>query len=110
MANDPGTNACIARTPAGKQLLDEAIAAGYLVSESTASLQDLSDWQPHQVSKKHLCEARFAGLRKAGHLGIETVNLATAELDSELDPADRMREIDGTIRRITIGKHRDDYG
>ena len=110
MANDPGTNAVLARTEAGCRLLEDAVSAGYLALAGSATVDDLADWQPHQVRKKVACEARFDGMQQLGQLRIETPGLSTAELRTQMSAADDAGQISGTRERIAIGKHRDEFG
>lgn len=110
LEGDPGSNAIIARTAAGATLVAEAAAAGFLTLEGPASLDDLSLWQPHQVRKKIASGARYEGLREAGHLGLETKGLRTEILHKHMDPEAGRQQVSGTVERIAIGKHRDDFG
>lgn len=110
MANDPGTNACITRTASGETLLRDAIDAGYLCIQGDATIDELGDWQPHQVKKKYECSARFDGMRESGHLGIETVNLNTSSLRNRAPDNVTRSQVRGTVERIAVGKHRDSYG
>ena len=110
MKNDPGSNALIVRTRPGQQLLDDACAAGFITLSGNASIEDLNDWQPHQVKKKYAAKARYEGMRKAGQLEIRTPGLTCDELYEKLDEREVSRQVEGTMQRIKIGKHRDDYG
>lgn len=77
---DPGTNAVIARTRTGVELLEAAADAGYLEIEGEIGVEDMSSYQPHQVARKHAAWARHAGLRAAGQLAPETRRLRVREL------------------------------
>ena len=110
MQADPGTNAVVIRTAKGKKLFEDACAAGFIRVSGDASIEDLNNWQPHQVKKKYAALARYKGMLKAGHLQISTPNLTCDELYHELDETEALRQLEGTMQRIAIGKHRDDYG
>ncbi len=110
MQADPGTNGVVIRTARGQKLFDDACAAGFVTVSGSASIEDMNDWQPHQVKKKYAAVARYRGMLKAGQLEIGTPGLTCDELYHQLDEKEVQRQLDGTVQRIAIGKHRDDYG
>ncbi|MEM7224936.1 MAG: Coenzyme F420 hydrogenase/dehydrogenase, beta subunit C-terminal domain [Pseudomonadota bacterium] len=101
--DDPGTNAVVARTAAGLEVLEGAARDGAIVVERDITARDLSDYQPHQVSKKFAVWARHAGLRAAGHLAPETARLRIAELAKEAGFAANLAQARGTRRRAREG-------
>ena len=107
---DPGSNAAIARTAAGAVLLQQALDAGYLVSECLVTVDDMTSWQPHQVAKKEASEARYDGMEAAGHMRIKTIGLRTRALRKRMTAESDEDQVRGTQDRIAIGKHRDDFG
>ena len=110
LTNDPGSNGIIVRTQNGKDLVERAIAADYLVNEGPATIEDLNDWQPHQVNKKMAAESRYEGCRRSGHRGLRVEGMQTEALRKQLDADVDEQQVRGTMERIAIGKHRDDFG
>ena len=52
---DEGFNAAIVRTKKGLDLLNEAAKAGYIKIGDELKIEDIDDFQPHQVNKKESC-------------------------------------------------------
>lgn len=67
---DPGYNAVILRNSKGEQLMQRAVAAGYICQGQGLSARDMDAFQPHQVVKKQAGKARIEGMQDAGGLGI----------------------------------------
>ncbi len=103
-AGDPGTNAVLARTPAGLELLEAAARDGALVIERDVTPRDMDDYQPHQVAKKRAVWARHLGLRTAGKLAPEVRRLRIAELAKENGVGENLRQARGTRRRARDDK------
>lgn len=102
--SDPGTNALIARTRAGEELIAAAAADGALTLDYDIVPDTLSVYQPHQVNKKYAAWARHQGLADAGRIVPETERLRIEELARDL-PEETIRfQRDGTRKRIEIGK------
>lgn len=101
---DLGTNAIIARTAAGQELMEAAERASALTIEYDITPDDLSIYQPHQLRKKYAAWARHQGLGDAGHIVPETHRLRIAELAEELTDESKKRQRDGTRHRVEIGK------
>ena len=101
---DPGTNAIIARTLAGEELLVAAAADAALTLEYDIVPDTMSLYQPHQVNKKYAAWARHRGLADAGRIVPQTARLRIEELARELpqEALDFQRE--GTLERIHSGK------
>ena len=110
MRDDPGTNGIIVRTEAGAELVRDAVASGFLTISGDASVEDLTDWQPHQVRKKMASGARYEAMEKAGQRRIDTPGLRTGDLRARMDREADDRELEGSLSRIAIGKHADGYG
>ncbi len=102
--DDPGTNAIIARTGAGEELIAAAAADGALTLEYDIVPDTVSVYQPHQVNKKYAAWARHQGLKDAGRIVPQTERLRIAELAQELPDASNQLQREGTRKRIEIGK------
>ena len=77
---DEGFNAAIVRTQRGLDLLNEASTAGYIHIGDQLKIDDIDDFQPHQVKKKKAVYARLQGLQKANLPTIKTERLRIEEL------------------------------
>jgi coenzyme F420 hydrogenase subunit beta len=103
-ADDPGTNAILARTRTGLDLMEAAERDGALVIERDVSARDMDDYQPHQVNKKRAVWARHLGLRTVGRLAPEARRLRIAELAKDNGVTENLRTARGTRRRVREGK------
>lgn len=103
-ADDPGTNALIARTRAGEELIAAAAADGALTLEYDIVPHTVSVYQPHQVNKKYAAWARHQGLMDAGRMAPQTERLRIEELARELPEETNRFQRDGTRKRVEIGK------
>ncbi|MCP5027012.1 MAG: coenzyme F420 hydrogenase [Actinomycetia bacterium] len=101
--DDPGTNAVIARTRAGADLLAAAVADGALTIEREIGPHELSTYQPHQVKKKERVGSRFEGLAAEGRIVPKTTRLRLHELGARLSVEERAKEQAGTRDRVTRG-------
>lgn len=101
---DLGTNAIIARTVAGQELMEAAERDGALTIEYDVTPDDLSIYQPHQMHKKYAAWARHQGLGDAGHIVPETHRLRIAELATELPDESNRSQREGTRQRVENGK------
>lgn len=101
---DPGTNAIIARTRAGQELMEAAERDGALTIEYDVSPDDMSVYQPHQLHKKYAVWPRLQGLGDAGHMVPETHRLRIAELAAEMPDETNRHQRDGARQRVEIGK------
>ena len=77
---DEGFNAAIVRTQKGLDLLNEAAKAGYIQIGDKLKIEDINDFQPHQVKKKKAVYARLKGLQKANLPTIKIERLRIEEL------------------------------
>ncbi len=103
--DDLGTNAVIARTAAGLELMEAAAADGAITIESDITMRDMDDYQPHQVTKKHMAWARYAGLRASGQLFPQTKRLRIRELALENGLAENLCQAKGTKKRVQHGRN-----
>ncbi|MEM9521453.1 MAG: Coenzyme F420 hydrogenase/dehydrogenase, beta subunit C-terminal domain [Actinomycetota bacterium] len=101
---DLGVNAIIARTTVGEELLAAAAADGALVIERDIGVDDMSEYQPHQVRKKYEVGMRLDAIGETGRLRPQTARLRIEELAAEHPVEVRRTEMDGTIARIRAGK------
>ena len=101
---DLGVNAAIARTVVGEELLAAAEAAGALTIERDVTVDDMSDYQPHQVRKKHTAALRHEAMAIAGRIRPQTARLRIDELAATVPVDIRASQIDGTRTRIETGK------
>jgi coenzyme F420 hydrogenase subunit beta len=102
--SDPGTNAVIARTEAGRELLEAAEAAGAIEIECDITADDMSNYQPHQVRKKYAAGSRHAALADAGRIAPITNRLRLADLTDELSAEVTANQREGVLQRISVGK------
>ena len=101
---DLGVNAAIARTVVGEELLAATEAAGALTIERDVTVDDMSDYQPHQVRKKHTAALRHEAMAIAGRIRPQTARLRIDELAATVPVDIRASQIDGTRTRIETGK------
>ncbi|HKJ53019.1 MAG TPA: Coenzyme F420 hydrogenase/dehydrogenase, beta subunit C-terminal domain [Gammaproteobacteria bacterium] len=102
--DDPGTNALVARTRAGEELIAAAAADGALELEYDIVPDTLSLYQPHQVNKKYAAWARHQGLLDAGRIAPRTERLRIEELAGELPAESNEFQRRGTRERVAAGK------
>jgi coenzyme F420 hydrogenase subunit beta len=103
-ADDPGTNAVVVRTAAGLELLEAAERDGALVVERDATPEEMSDYQPHQVRKKHAVASRYLGMADDGRIVPVTARLRLDELAAAMPAEEQARQREGTRVRIGRGK------
>ena len=97
---DEGFNAAIARTQKGIDLLKDAIKTGYLEKGDDLNIDDINDFQPHQVNKKKAVYARHIGMKKGGLPTLQTDGLRIKELYDKNDKEYNVKEEEGTSSRI----------
>lgn len=102
--DDPGTNAIVARTRAGEELIAAALADGALTLDYDIVPDDMSIYQPHQVHKKYSAFARHLGLGDAGRIQPQTARLRIEELARDLPEDINRYQRDGTRQRVEAGK------
>ena len=105
VGEDEGWNGFIVRTGAGRELLDDAVAAGAITLDGELTIADLDNFQPHQLKKRHAVRARYAAMADAGlpypateDPGLDTVSHPAGSESYE-------REKAGTTERLSRGNH-----
>ncbi len=97
---DEGFNAAIVRTKKGLDLLQQASKAGYIKLGDELKIEDIDDFQPHQVNKKKAVYARHEGMRKKDIPTISTNGLRIKEL-YDLNSKDfNLKEEEGVSSRV----------
>ncbi len=97
---DEGFNAVIVRTKKGLDLMNSALNEGYIKKGDKVTIEDLNNFQPHQVKKKKAVYSRFQGLIKNKMPSITTKRLRLRQL-SELNSDEfNLKEEQGMIKRI----------
>ena len=80
IGEDEGFNAAIIRTKKGYDLVHDARDAGYIKIGNYLKIEDINDFQPHQVSKKKAVYARHQGMKNINRPTLNTKNLRIKEL------------------------------
>ena len=80
VGEDEGFNAAIIRTKKGYDLVHDARDAGYIKIGNDLKIEDINDFQPHQVSKKKAVYARHQGMKNVNRPTLNTKNLRIKEL------------------------------
>ncbi|MGI9407231.1 MAG: Coenzyme F420 hydrogenase/dehydrogenase, beta subunit C-terminal domain, partial [Hyphomicrobiaceae bacterium] len=101
---DPGTNAIIARTTRGLELIEAAKRDGALAFGNDTTPDEMSTVQPHQMRKKYAAWPRHQGIADAGRVVPKTHRLRIAELAGELPDDRNAYQRTGAQERIRIGK------
>ncbi len=102
--SDPGTNAIVARTVRGLELLEAAERDGALTIEQDVTPEEMTRYQPHQRNKKYAVWGRYQGMRAEGRIVPQTQRLRIQELAQELPEDFSASQCEGTRRRIREGK------
>ncbi len=97
---DEGFNAAIARTQKGLELLNNVVDAGYIKKGNTLNIEEINDFQPHQVKKKQAVFARHRGMKKNNLPTIETNGLRIKELYDLNDKEFNIKEEEGISKRV----------
>ena len=77
---DEGFNAAVIRTKKGLDLMNDAAKAGFIQIGDKLKIEDIDDFQPHQVNKKKAVFARHLGMTKNEVPTINTKELRIEEL------------------------------
>jgi coenzyme F420 hydrogenase subunit beta len=101
---DAGFNSIIARTAAGSELLEAAVAAGVITARNSLQTRQLDDFNPHQVAKKRAVGVRLAALRTLGRPVPRTRRLRIVRLAMQGGPRLAGRELRGAVRRARSGR------
>lgn len=99
----PGENAIISHTKIGDDILQDAIAKGYLET-TDLTVDDVSDSQPHHVELRRTFGTRVQATTDAGHAAPNYTNLNEAQLTGTLDDDERSQTYSGTKSRIQSGQ------
>lgn len=97
---DEGFNAAIARTSKGLELLIDATKSGYLKKGDNLTIEDIDDFQPHQINKKKAVYARHLGMKKNGIPTLVTKGLRIKELYDKNDKEYNIKEEEGINSRV----------
>ena len=97
---DEGFNAAIVRTANGLDLLNEAIKAGYIKKGDDLTIEDINDFQPHQVNKKKAVYARHKGMKKQNIPTLSTIGLRVKELYDLNSKEFNLNEEEGISSRV----------
>ncbi len=97
---DEGFNAAIVRTKKGMELLNDASKSGYIKIGDELRIQEISEFQPHQVSKRKAVFARHEGMRKKDIPTISTHGLKIKELYALNSEEFNLKEEEGIEARI----------
>ncbi len=97
---DEGFNAAIVRTKKGLNLLNDAIKAGYIKKGDELKIEDINDFQPHQVNKKKAVYARHQGMKKKNMPTVNTSGLRIKELYDLNEKEYNIKEEEGISIRV----------
>ena len=97
---DEGFNAAIVRTKNGLDLLKEASNVGYIKKGDELIIEDINDFQPHQVNKKKTVYARHEGMRKKNIPTVNTNGLRIKELHDLNSKEFNLKEEEGISSRV----------
>ena len=97
---DEGFNAAIVRTQKGLELLNNAVYSGYIKKGNSLSIDEINDFQPHQVKKKQAVFARHRGMERNNLPTIETNRLRIKELYDLNDKEFNINEEEGISKRV----------
>lgn len=101
----PDLNGVIARTPRGRSLLDDAVAAKSVEVTSEHNFEAVARYQPHQADRRRAIAPRLAAMRDAGALCPRFVGLQLDEAAGQLTQAERSDEYRGMAERLARGVH-----
>ena len=79
-------------------------ADGALTIERDITVDDMSEYQPHQVRKKQLAGLRHEAIDRAGRIRPHTARLRVNELGAEQPVEVRSGEVNATMERIDAGR------
>ena len=101
---DLGFNSVISRTAKGHALYEKAINDGYVTKSEIVDCDYMSSVQPHQVTKKLAGQARVEGMRQAGSVAPQLVNLRADALNMMLGDEGFERQKQGAYQRAVKAK------
>jgi len=97
---DEGYNAAIVRTQKGSDLLNDAIKSGYIMKGDELKIEDINDFQPHQVNKKKAVYARHLGMKNKNIPTLSTNGLRIKELYDLNSKEFNLKEEEGITSRV----------
>ena len=97
---DEGFNAAIVRTKKGLDLLNDAIKTGYIKKGEELNIEDINDFQPHQVNKKKAVYARHKGMTQKNIPTVCTKGLRIKELYDLNSKEFNLKEEEGVSSRV----------
>jgi len=97
---DEGYNAAIVRTQKGSDLLNDAIKSGYIKKGDELKIEDINDFQPHQVNKKKAVYARHLGMKNKNIPTLSTNGLRIKELYDLNSKEFNLKEEEGITSRV----------
>ena len=97
---DDGFNAAIARTKKGYDLLNDAVNLGYIKLGNKLKIDDINDFQPHQINKKKAVYSRLQGMIKNDIPTIKTNRLRIKELSDLNSKEFNLKEEEGVSNRL----------
>ena len=97
---DEGFNAAIVRTQKGGDLLNDAIKSGYIKKGDELKIEDINDFQPHQVNKKKAVYARHLGMKNKNIPTLSTNGLRIKELYDLNSKEFNLKEEEGITSRV----------
>jgi coenzyme F420 hydrogenase subunit beta len=97
---DEGFNAAIIRKKNGLDLLNESTKAGYIKIGNELKIEDINDFQPHQVNRKKAVYARHEGMRKRDIPTVNTNGLRIKELYDLNSKEFNLKEEEGISSRV----------
>ncbi|QQO35531.1 Coenzyme F420 hydrogenase/dehydrogenase, beta subunit C-terminal domain [Bradyrhizobium diazoefficiens] len=102
----PGTNVAIVRTSAGQELLQAAVAEGYL-EVAPVSVEEIDQMHAEKIIRKAAASAAFFALRLMGQKTIKVSGYRTATGLMRAGLRGIFRQFAGTVRRVKAGENRE---
>ncbi|WFU71263.1 Coenzyme F420 hydrogenase/dehydrogenase, beta subunit C-terminal domain [Bradyrhizobium sp. CB2312] len=102
----PGINVALVRTAAGEELLNEAIAAGYL-EVSPVSIQEIEQMHSEKPDRKAGAFTALLALRLIGQRAIKVSGYRSADALKRAGLRSFFRQFAGAIRRVIDGDNRE---
>ena len=97
---DEGFNAAIIRTKKGLDLLNEVAKEKFIHIGDELTINDINDFQPHQVNRKKAVYARHQGMKKNNSPTIKTIGLRIEDLSKTNTNEFNQKEELGVTSRI----------
>ena len=97
---DEGFNAAIVRTKRGLDLINEAAKEKFIHIGDKLTINDINDFQPHQLNRKKAVYARHKGIKKNNSPTIVTKDLRIEEISKLNSNEFNKKEELGVLKRI----------